>query len=91
MAASSSSSSSSSSSELLAGGAPSHSGVYTCTENGSNKFWEMSRSGSVTTATWGKVGTPGMSKDAQHDSDESAKKFMDKLIKEKVKKGYVLG
>lgn len=57
---------------------------------GSNKFWEIKLEGSHFTTTWGKIGTAGQSITKHWDSPFIAKKEHDKLIAEKVNKGYEL-
>lgn len=57
---------------------------------GSNKFWEIKLEGSHFTTTWGKIGTAGQSTTKHWDSPAIAKKEHDKLIAEKVNKGYEL-
>jgi|AGTN01.3.fsa_nt_gi Uncharacterized conserved protein len=59
------------------------------TENNSSKFWEIELSGNSFTTWWGKIGTDGMSKTKEFSSDAEAKLEYDKLVAEKVKKGYV--
>ncbi len=63
---------------------------YEFKEGTSNKFWEITLDGSSFTTTYGKIGTDGQSTIKEWDSDDKAKKEYDKLIAEKVKKGYVL-
>jgi predicted DNA-binding WGR domain protein len=55
----------------------------------SNKFWEISISENSHTVCYGRVGTNGQQKTKEFDSEEEAQKDADKLIKSKVKKGYV--
>ncbi len=61
---------------------------YEFSEGTSNKFWEITLSGSSFTTTYGKIGTPGQTTLKTFKSDAEAKKEYDKLIAEKVKKGY---
>jgi predicted DNA-binding WGR domain protein len=63
---------------------------YEFVEGTSNKFWEISLDGSSFSTTYGKIGTSGTTTQKDWDSDEKAKKEYDKLIAEKVKKGYLL-
>ncbi len=63
---------------------------YEFVEGTSNKFWEIKLDGSSFTTTYGKIGTGGSQTLKEFDSDEKAKKEYDKLIAEKVKKGYLL-
>jgi predicted DNA-binding WGR domain protein len=62
---------------------------FTCTEDGSSKFWEGATEGSALTTRWGKVGTAGQSKTKSFASPEAAQKEFDKLVHEKLGKGYV--
>jgi outer membrane protein assembly factor BamB/predicted DNA-binding WGR domain protein len=62
---------------------------FECTEDESNKFWEVAIAGSVLTVRWGKVGTVGQSKDKDLGTPEAAEKESAKLVKEKKGKGYV--
>ena len=61
---------------------------YEFSEGTSNKFWEINLSGKSFTTTYGKIGTSGQTTIKQFKSDADAKKEYDKLVAEKVKKGY---
>ena len=61
---------------------------YEFSEGTSNKFWEINLSGKSFTTTYGKIGTSGQTTIKQFKSDADAKKEHDKLVAEKVKKGY---
>lgn len=61
---------------------------YEFSEGTSNKFWEINLSGKSFTTTYGKIGTGGQTTIKQFKSDAEAKKEYDKLVAEKVKKGY---
>jgi predicted DNA-binding WGR domain protein len=63
---------------------------YEFSEGSSNKFWEITLDGSSFTTTYGRIGTDGQTSLKEWDSDEKAKKEYDKLVAEKVKKGYTL-
>jgi uncharacterized protein (TIGR02996 family) len=63
---------------------------YEFSEGTSNKFWEIELEGSAFTTTYGKIGSEGQSTTKEFDSPEKAKKEYEKLIAEKVKKGYEL-
>jgi uncharacterized protein (TIGR02996 family) len=63
---------------------------YEFCEGSSNKFWEISRDGSIVTTRWGRIGTDGQSKDKDLGSDEKAIKEYNKLIEQKTGKGYEL-
>ncbi|HEX4456168.1 MAG TPA: WGR domain-containing protein [Kofleriaceae bacterium] len=60
-------------------------------EGSSNKFWEISLSGSDLKTRYGKIGTPGQQTLKEFGDVGAAKKEYDKLIHEKTKKGYVEG
>jgi predicted DNA-binding WGR domain protein len=55
----------------------------------SNKFWNIELSGSSFTVTFGRIGTGGQTQTKTFPSDAAAKKEHDKLVAEKLKKGYV--
>lgn len=55
----------------------------------SNKFWEVDVKGKTLNITFGKIGTKGQSKPKDFATPEKAKGEMEKLIKEKMGKGYV--
>src|ERR1043165_1915846 len=55
----------------------------------SHKFWNIEVSGSTFTVTYGKVGSDGQTQTKSFASAEKAQAEADKLIKEKVKKGYL--
>jgi DNA ligase-1 len=57
-------------------------------EGTSNKFWEVSVSGSEMTTRWGRIGSAGQSKTKSFASAEAARAAADKLIAEKTKEGY---
>jgi predicted DNA-binding WGR domain protein len=61
----------------------------TCTEDGSSKFWEGIWEGSAVTTKWGRIGTDGQEKTKEFASEAAAEKEYNKLIKEKLGKGYV--
>jgi uncharacterized protein (TIGR02996 family) len=63
---------------------------YEFSEGSSNKFWEIELEGNSFTTTYGKIGSDGQSSTKEFDSPEKARKEYDKLIAEKVKKGYLL-
>ncbi|MEO6771779.1 MAG: WGR domain-containing protein [Kofleriaceae bacterium] len=63
---------------------------YEFAEGGSNKFWEITLSGKSFTTTYGKIGTTGQTTIKSFSSDADAKKEHDKIVAEKVKKGYAL-
>ena len=53
-----------------------------------NKFWQIEVDGKTFTATFGKIGTNGRETVKKFASEEECKKEADKLIAQKVKKGY---
>ena len=55
----------------------------------SNKFWEISSSGSEVTVRFGRIGASGQTKTKSFPSAESASAYTDKLVAEKTGKGYV--
>jgi uncharacterized protein (TIGR02996 family) len=55
----------------------------------SHKFWNIDVSGSGFTVTYGKVGSAGQTRTKTFASAETAQAEADKLIREKLKKGYV--
>jgi uncharacterized protein (TIGR02996 family) len=55
----------------------------------SHKFWNIEVSGSSFTVTYGKVGTSGQTQTKSFASADKAQAEADKLINEKLKKGYV--
>jgi predicted DNA-binding WGR domain protein len=55
----------------------------------SKKFWEISRSGTLATTHWGRIGTEGQSKEKRYATAEKAQTECDKLVGKKIKKGYV--
>ena len=61
---------------------------YEFSEGSSNKFWQIDLSGKSFTTTYGKIGTSGQTTVKSYKTDAEAKKEYDKLIAEKVKKGY---
>jgi predicted DNA-binding WGR domain protein len=63
---------------------------YEFSEGSSNKFWQIDLEGTSFTTTYGRLGTDGQSSLKEYDSEEKAKKEYDKLVAEKVKKGYTL-
>jgi predicted DNA-binding WGR domain protein len=58
-------------------------------DGASSKFWEIKLEGTSFTTRYGKIGTDGQQSLKEYDSDAKAKAEHDKLVAEKVKKGYV--
>jgi predicted DNA-binding WGR domain protein len=65
-------------------------GRYEFSGGTSNKFWEIQLEGKTLTTTYGRIGSDGQSTTKSFASEEQAKKEHDKLVAEKVKKGYTL-
>jgi predicted DNA-binding WGR domain protein len=55
----------------------------------SRKFWEISGSDNSFTVRFGRIGTAGQSQTKSFTDEEKAKREAEKLIAEKMKKGYV--
>jgi predicted DNA-binding WGR domain protein len=58
-------------------------------EGTSNKFWIIERSGSTNTVTFGRIGTAGQVQTKDHGTEDEASKAYQKLIDEKLRKGYI--
>jgi predicted DNA-binding WGR domain protein len=56
---------------------------------GSDKFWEVELSGTELTVRFGRMGTNGQTQTKSFPSEAAAQKECDKLIAEKLHKGYV--
>ena len=56
--------------------------------DGSAKFWEIERDGASVTVRYGRLGSVGQTKVKDFASDALAVAHVDKLVAEKVKKGY---
>jgi predicted DNA-binding WGR domain protein len=54
----------------------------------SNKFWEIKTNGKNFTTTFGKIGTAGQSQIKEFENEENCIKEAEKIINEKLKKGY---
>lgn len=63
---------------------------YEFSEGTSNKFWEIALADASFTTTFGKIGANGQTTIKKFGSAAEAKKEHDKLVAEKVKKGYKL-
>lgn len=57
-------------------------------EGGSSKFWEIEQDGSSVTVRYGRIGAAGTAKTTAFSGDAEAAKEVDKLVREKTKKGY---
>ncbi|MBV8656583.1 MAG: DUF4011 domain-containing protein [Burkholderiales bacterium] len=58
-------------------------------EGGSRKFWRAGVDGNRFTVTFGRIGTNGQSVVKEFESADRARREMDKLVAEKLRKGYV--
>ena len=63
---------------------------YEFSEGSSRKFWEINLSGKSFTTTYGKIGAKGQTTLKTFGSQAEAKQEYEKLVAEKVKKGYAL-
>ncbi|HRH00795.1 MAG TPA: WGR domain-containing protein, partial [Polyangiaceae bacterium] len=61
---------------------------FELSEGTSNKFWQVEREGASVTVCFGRIGTSGQTQVKTHASDAAAQTELDKLVKEKTKKGY---
>ena len=57
-------------------------------EGSSSKFWEVEQTGPTLHIAWGKIGTAGQKQDKTFATATEARTAHDKLVSEKVKKGY---
>jgi predicted DNA-binding WGR domain protein len=55
----------------------------------SSKFWNIQLAGNSHTVTFGRIGTNGQSSSKSFPSEDAARKDAEKLVKEKLGKGYV--
>jgi predicted DNA-binding WGR domain protein len=58
-------------------------------EGTSDKFWRITLDGRTTTVRFGRRGTDGQTQTKELSSEDEARRSFEKLIAEKVKKGYV--
>jgi predicted DNA-binding WGR domain protein len=56
---------------------------------GSDKFWEITLEGNCFSVRYGRMGTDGQRQTKTFDTEQKAQKEHDKLIAEKIQKGYV--
>ena len=61
---------------------------YRLTEGTSNKFWAIELDGKGHTVHFGRIGTAGQTQTKQFKTPEEARKSYEKLVREKVNKGY---
>jgi predicted DNA-binding WGR domain protein len=71
-----------------AAAAPKGARYFEFSEGTSNKFWEITMSGTDVKTRYGKIGTPGQQTLKEFGDAAAAKKEYDKLVHEKTKKGY---
>jgi uncharacterized protein (TIGR02996 family) len=62
--------------------------TFEFTEGSSRKFWNIELDGKKTIVTFGRIGTKGQRKEKKFKTEAAAQKEYDKLIKEKLGKGY---
>jgi uncharacterized protein (TIGR02996 family) len=62
---------------------------FTYSDQKSHKFWTIEQSGSRVTVTFGRVGGKGQTQTKEFKDEAAARKEHDKLVKEKLAKGYV--
>ena len=55
----------------------------------SAKFWEVTQNGKNLHIHFGRLGTKGQNQDKSFDSADAAMAEMEKLVKSKIKKGYI--
>ena len=55
----------------------------------SNKFWEISQSGTEVTVRFGRIGSEGQTQTKDYGSWEDAAERVRKLVAEKLKEGYM--
>lgn len=63
--------------------------TFEYTDAKSNKFWSIDLQGKQFTVTFGKIGTNGQTQTKAFDTAAKAEAAHDKLIQEKLNKGYV--
>jgi predicted DNA-binding WGR domain protein len=61
---------------------------FELSEDGSNKFWAIYIAGAAYSVRYGKIGTVGHTNSKEFESATAARKDADKLIGQKLKKGY---
>jgi uncharacterized protein (TIGR02996 family) len=63
--------------------------TFTFSDGKSNKFWNIDLQGNAFTVTFGRAGTAGQTQTKQFADEARARKAHDKLVAEKLAKGYV--
>jgi predicted DNA-binding WGR domain protein len=61
---------------------------YQLVEGTSNKFWAIELDGTKHTVQFGRIGTAGQTQTKEFKTQEQAQKAYEKLVREKVQKGY---
>lgn len=61
---------------------------FECKEENHNKFWEVWQDGKMSVSRWGVLGTKGQFTEKLWKDSHEAKHEIDKLVREKLKKGY---
>lgn len=79
----------SSSGALPAAVLPDHMREFRFQQGSSNKFWRIGVSGLDVTVSYGRIGTKGQAVVKSYDTAARAHREMNKLIEEKLRKGYV--
>lgn len=62
--------------------------IFEYSDDKSNKFWSIETNDNEFTVVFGKTGTDGQSQTKLFTDREACEKEMEKLIREKTKKGY---
>jgi predicted DNA-binding WGR domain protein len=62
---------------------------FTFIEGDSKKFWNIKRKGKSFTVTYGRLGSAGRTQTKVYEDAAKAKKEHDKLVQQKLDKGYV--
>ncbi len=63
---------------------------YELIEGTSSKFWEIARTDTGFATRFGRIGTAGQESEKAFDEPAKAKREYEKIVAEKVKKGYAL-
>ena len=63
--------------------------TFEFTDDTSNKFWHIDLQGTTFTVTFGRIGTKGQTQVKDFPDAAQARKAHDKLVAEKLVKGYV--
>lgn len=62
--------------------------ALTYQDGSSNKFWNIEVTGNSFIVTYGKIGTVGQTQTKTYDNEDKCLKEAEKLLSEKLKKGY---